>query len=596
MVKTRGCRHARVPCRVSGLIMRHETRLFYMANPALNREIDTSAMVAQAFRAIHEHPTFPTMLEIEPEPNMMWGDAVVTITFPDPALLALSKVPERHVAEVVRRQQATVMNAINNAYTRLVVGFEIVHEGNEAVHEFRYARASGEPRDGHALLTESVTLSVTLNDFRSVGLLRMMVEQLLEPPQLQLAESIGLRLQVDGDVGGLRVSGVLFDGKAARRPVSTWLVLARKPEVVRLFSVPAVAAMVADACRGMMVSCDQMQDGATVQKRRNVDGTPITITSPADVLALVKERNMGAFYPSIERQDGLVAHLVADLDAGGQFTGLLGPQRAWEACCGLSDVIARGGVALGLPVPARLYSGSRGIHVVWYIDPMAFHLNEAGEIACDGYREAVLAVERKASLLESLRPLVRKPGYASKAFLQAVVVHSLHGLAHVPGALLDQVGRERLRIESDHLAVTLDRKADVAADVKICVDCQPTVHRWLSPHHKSGLVARSIVDERGELRAEFRGLARLQYESEVQQVVDGAGTQPGRYAPAPGFVPAGAVEAACAPGVLGATIAMLLALGEVRCCEMSAATYRSEHERFAGLLAGKNEGDKKRNG
>jgi hypothetical protein len=213
----------------------------------------------------------------------------------------------------------------------------------------------------------------------------MMVEQLLDPPQLQLAASIGLRVAVDGDVGGLRMSGTLFEGKAARRPVLTWLTLAHKPDVVRFFSVPAVQDMVADACRGMMVSCDQMQDGKVDQKRRNVDGNPITILSAADVLPLVEGRDFGAFYPSIERQDGLVAHLVADLDAGAQFTGLLGPQRAWEACCGLSEVIAKGGLALGMPPAARLYSGSRGIHVAWHVDPMAFHLADSGEVACEGH-------------------------------------------------------------------------------------------------------------------------------------------------------------------------------------------------------------------
>jgi hypothetical protein len=563
---------------------RFDQKLFYMASPALNRELDTTEMVRQAIGSITRHPTFSEILAINPEPNTLWADAVVTFTFPDPALLALGKVPERDAPEVVRRQQTAVLNAINNAYTKLVVGFEVVHEGEEAVHQFRYARASGEPREHHALLTESVTLSMTVNDFRSIHLLKMMIDQLLEPPQLQLAESIRLKVVVAGDVGGLQVAGTLFDGKAARRPVSTWLTLAHKVDVVRYFSVPAVQAMVADACRGMMVSCDQMQEGKTAQKRRNVDGNPITISSPADVLPLVEGRDFGAFYPSIERQDGLVAHLVADLDAGAQFTSLLGPQRAWEACCGLSDIVARGGRALGMPPAARLYSGSRGIHVVWHVDPMAFHLAESGEVACEGYARAVLAVERKASLLESLRHLVRKPAFASKAFLQALVVHALHASGHVPGSMLDQVGRERLCIESDHLAVTLDRKADIAADVKICVDCQPTVHRWLSPHHSSGRITRSIADGAGNLRAEFRRLERVQYESEIQQVTRGIAAHPDLYAAVPGFVPAEVVDAACAAEALGATIAMLLALGEVACCTKTAAGYQREHARFVELL------------
>ncbi len=231
--------------------------------------------------------------------------------------------------------------------------------------------------------------------------------------------------------------------------------------------------------------------------------------------------------------------------------------------------------------------------MVWHLDPMAFHLADSGEVACEGYTRAVLAVERKASLLESLRHLVRKPAFASKVFLQAIVVHALHAFGHVPGAMLDQVGRERLRVESDHLVCTLDRKADIAADTKICVDCQPTVHRWLSPHHSSGRITRSIADGTGNLRAEFRRLERVQYESEIQQVTRDVVARPDLYAASPGFVPAAVVDSACAPEVLGATIAMLLALGEVACCTMTAVGYEREHARFVDLLLEKQQGEKK---
>jgi len=46
--------------------MRHETRIFYMANPALNRELDTAAMVEQAMAAIMQHKTFSRMLNAGP--------------------------------------------------------------------------------------------------------------------------------------------------------------------------------------------------------------------------------------------------------------------------------------------------------------------------------------------------------------------------------------------------------------------------------------------------------------------------------------------------------------------------------------------------
>jgi hypothetical protein len=339
-----------------------------------------------------------------------------------------------------------------------------------------------------------------------------------------------------------------------------------------------------------------MNKGAAVSKQANFSQErPITIMSPDEVAGLVADRDFGAFYPWIERHDGQVSVLVCDLDMGRGFVGLLGPRLAWAACCNVSDAIVAAAKALGLPMPARLYSGSRGIHVVWNVDADAFQLGgEDGSIVLPGYKLAVLSVEPKAEHLTSLDKYLHNPRFASKLVLEALVLHAMH--AHmVNGTIMDDQCRRALEIGRDAWSCTLDRTKDPQYPSKVTVDCQPLVHRWLSPHHKSGRVTRSIVDETGTLRPEFRTLAVIQDESELHHVVDELPKKPERFAPHPGFVPGETIEALCEPRALGATIAMLLGEGTGPCCTLTAQKYADLHKYYRGFLeerAKKEEGEK----
>lgn len=557
-----------------------------MSSPALNRELDTQAMVEVAMAAILHDKVFSKMLLIDPFASFLWADAAVTFAFPDPVLLELGKVGDADRAEVLRAQQLRVLGALDAATNYLKTGYHVRQVHDDLRHDFTIKRAMGEPEAEGEVLVETVTTSVSLVDFRSIDVLREMLDILLQADAVQLARDISLVVRVRGSIGKFKIEGELFDGKAERRPVGTWLAMEHKADVVAWFRIPEVAAMVAEGCRDHRVTVDKMNKGAAVTKRANLaENRPITILSPKDVGDLAELYDFGAFYPWVERHDGLVGRLVADLDMGKGFVSLLGPRRAWAACCNVSDAIVAGATALGMPVPARLFSGSRGIHVVWDVDPEAFQLNDDKRIDCEGYTRAVLAVEPKAEHLSSLDHYLHHPLFASKLFLQAVVLHAMHACM-ANGAVLDEPGRRALDVARDALACTLDRKKDVRYPTKVCVDCQPLVHRWLSPHHKSGRVTRSIVDEAGAIRAEFRGLGFIQDESELHRVAADLPKRPSWYAPRPGFVPAATVEALCEPARLGVTIAMLLGEGLLACCTMSPGRYVELREYYSRRLDG----------
>ena len=93
-----------------------------------------------AIDAIFKHPTFSQILVINPEPNTVWADAVVSIAFPDPALLELGKVGDRDRAAVLCVQQLKVLGAIDAATNYLKTAYEFAHANENFKHEFKIVR------------------------------------------------------------------------------------------------------------------------------------------------------------------------------------------------------------------------------------------------------------------------------------------------------------------------------------------------------------------------------------------------------------------------------------------------------------------------
>ena len=144
--------------------MRNETKLFYMANPALNRELDTAAMVEEAMAAIMQHKTFSRMLMLDPFANSLVASAAVTVTFPDPELLELGAVPPALKGEVVRKQQLKILGAIGAAANQIKTGKRITYKNEEVKHEITISSHSGEAEAGGDMIFEVVCRSVFPRD------------------------------------------------------------------------------------------------------------------------------------------------------------------------------------------------------------------------------------------------------------------------------------------------------------------------------------------------------------------------------------------------------------------------------------------------
>nr|MDO8088116.1 hypothetical protein [Candidatus Sigynarchaeum springense] len=153
-------------------------------------------MVEEAMVAIMHHKTFSRMLMLDPFANSLVAHATVTVAFPDPELLELGAEPPALAGEVLRKQQIKVLGALDAAANRIKTGQRIVYRGEEVKHDIAISKHTGKPEAGGNVLVEVVTVSTTLLDFRSIHLLKMLAETLLE------AAARGADVSPAGRVGG----------------------------------------------------------------------------------------------------------------------------------------------------------------------------------------------------------------------------------------------------------------------------------------------------------------------------------------------------------------------------------------------------------
>jgi len=562
--------------------LRFETKMFYMTNPRLERALDTKSLVSQAIETLLYDKAFIKLQQIDPFRSDWWLDATLTMTFPDLVLTDITRVGKRYRDEVIRRLQQRVLNAWHSVATHMITEFDVVSINEEKEHELRFSQTSQTPRDGGRVLVETMTFSITYIDARSVHLLEIALAKMLSPPQFQLAKEISLKLILTGTIGTADISKELFSGTAAIQPIPHWLTLDKKPQVSRFFHVPGLAGIIADACRGFLVTVDAAGPGIEPAKRRNIDGVPITIETPEDVVSLVDDYNFFAFYPAISMQDGSVGRLVGDLDIPPSVVSLLSADGAWKLACAASDGIVDCGMGLGFPMPGRHFSGSRGLHVFWNVEPSAFQLDEGtGRVDIPAYLRAVRAVDRTAGFTKTSRRYVADPDYASRLVLEALILRAK--FTTMAGKLLDKRAMARLGVEADHHAITVSRFDPLGA-LKIIIDCQPTVHRWFSPHAKSGRVGIPLTDADGAIKKSMREYDQVQIDAEISAVTAAMMVNPLVYRESPGLVTRDMVAAACEPDALGGDICVLLDEGQANACVMDAGAYASRRQYFIDEL------------
>nr|MDO8109749.1 hypothetical protein [Candidatus Sigynarchaeota archaeon] len=558
--------------------MREQKKRFYLENPQRTHVLDTATLLQEGLEALVHDVSFAHLLLVDPKNSDIDVTARIRITFPDDELLAPARDDEKLRAELLARQQQRVIAAWHGLAGQLRARFN--QRVDDPQRELDFSTRSGTVKGDY--MAEIMEISTAYKDRQNYTLLEQALRRVFDLQQLQMCKEVGLKITVHGSVNRFDVSGPVFDGVAPQKPISEWLQLDKKDIVVKFFSIPRVAEAIATACDGFKVGTDQAFQGAESRKRWNVKkDVPIAITSPADVLPLVQDMGLFAFYPAIVRRDGSVGRAVVDLDAQKGLLSLVGPQRAWEFTCGVSDAIVAAGAELGFPPPARHYSGSRGLHVVWDIVPDALAPDTTGVIGMDQYLNVVKVAEEAAKSNKIEKFMIREQTYAAKILMQGLVLRAM--FTALPKESLDERERGMLGISWAHQGCTLG-SSDPGAWTKIVADTQPTCYRWLSPHHNSGRITIPLVDAKGEIRKEFRKLENVVDAANIERVIADIANRPERYEECPGVITRDMLEWACEPGVLGADMVMVICDGVVAPCNASPDWYAARREKYIAML------------
>lgn len=289
--------------------------------------------------------------------------------------------------------------------------------------------------------------------------------------------------------------------------VPAYLQASKMPEIRKYFSHPAVAATIARAYRGYRVTCDEAIWGAEPKKRCNVEGMKIRIDNADDVTTLASDYQFCAFYPGTKADQQHLGRLVIAIDVQPGIVHAIGKKGAWVLACGVSNAIVEAATSAGFPMPARHLSGSKGIHIIWDIDDEALAVVD-GIIDVPPYVMAIRLADDHLGAVKTTAKWLANPDFIARKLLEAIVVRAIYTVL-ARDQILSSAQRGQFGIRSDSQLVTLAKEEDPGSYSKISIDAQPTCYRWFSPHHKTGLVARSIVDASGAIIPRYRDLDNI---------------------------------------------------------------------------------------
>lgn len=474
---------------------------FKLAQP-LTRKIDLEGIVLAGIAALENSTTLRFIYsDVAGEPIQV--TAVLALCYPDPELCSTRSEKERLADVMLFREH--VLKAWLAMEKKFSLHFSRYMPNEYYAATSSWATSSAEQAGGSAEARLKVT--VLLLDGDAPGVVKNILLRAIDYKAFQHARSarfqISIRAKFAKDQGRFAIDGDVFCEDAPIVDVPVYLQASRMPEIREYFSHPMVAATIARACCGYRVTCDEALWGSEPAKRCNVDGTKIRIDDMETVTELANAYQFCAFYPRTKFDEHL-GRLLDDIDVQPGIVHAIGKKDAWTATCGVSDAIVEAATGVGLPVPGRHLSGSRGIHVFWDVDDDALAVVD-GIVNVPPYVMAIRLADDHLGAVKTTAKWLSEPGFVARKLLEAIVVRAIYTV--LPrNTVLSPAQRALLGIESDSQLVTLSKDEDPDSFSKIVIDAQPACYRWFSPHYKTGWVARSIVDASGVIIPRYRDL------------------------------------------------------------------------------------------
>ncbi len=275
------------------------------------------------------------------------------------------------------------------------------------------------------------------------------------------------------------------------------------------------------------ITFDMLRKATFPQKRRkiyipttgdfiNFHDAITPYTTHQEFLDLIEKNNILDFYPSVRLvKNGNITTALIDIDVSGFLKTAFSQNLIWEFTITLTkELIKTLTKKLCLPYPLVTFSGSKGVHILYKIDPDSI----SSEYGYVNFWELYLLPGQKA-LTKNESSILRSNYTFMRTIIEAIILYTLDNLAI---ETIPQIIREELGIMR---AMDLFKLSpfDDANKVGILVDSSPnngSVSRIFSIHPTSGLVSIPITNPKTKLIDEkFTDYDVLKGESSVSTIV-----------------------------------------------------------------------------
>ncbi len=203
---------------------------------------------------------------------------------------------------------------------------------------------------------------------------------------------------------------------------------------------------------------------------------------------IIRENNISGIYCSVRSTNDEILYLLIDIDVPSLFYAIFSRQIVWQLILNIVDALKLVVSRFGLPPFKVMFSGAKGVHLLWSLDRQAIvdyerHVNlpELSNRTIPGIRN--LKREKVSSVNDMFK--------FTKTLLQSILLHTVYkGNIKIPQEII-----QKLKVYHPYQIFRLS--PDSKNCLSILLDCSSQakgVFRLFSPHPSTRLVSIPLSD------------------------------------------------------------------------------------------------------
>ncbi|TFG21948.1 MAG: hypothetical protein EU529_12055 [Promethearchaeota archaeon] len=274
------------------------------------------------------------------------------------------------------------------------------------------------------------------------------------------------------------------------------------------------------------ITIDILKEDTAPQKRRRlqmISGNYVNFhelytkfTTQAEFIKFIRENKILAFYPGVRSvlRDHMVSCLI-DIDMSKFLRDLIDEQTLWSFTLTLTREIIENAKKFGLKKPLVIFSGKRGVHLLWRLTP---------DCVSDQYKYInkwqVYLLPAQKTLTTNLKSLLHNKFTFFRVIMEAILLYTIYTLEgdKIQEEIQSKLGLIRVLdlfilspfAENSDIAILLDTSANNAS-----------VHRIFSFHPSSGRIAIPITEPKNrEIIKGFEDYEYLMEESKSEKILE----------------------------------------------------------------------------